>query len=362
MEKLRILQLTAFASFFSLGYLALNYFVLTSLAWFLGIINLNYIYVFVGLVSISLPASMVFEQKSSNVFSRAIYMFSTTWMGISLYFLWAIIVVGILMVFIKIPLAQAGIIIIALVSLISAYSLINAYHAHEKRVEIPIKNLKSPVKFVQLSDVHIGSVRNSGFLKRVVNKIKEINPDAVLITGDLADGSSAIYKNTFYPFKELKIPIFFTAGNHDAYSGIDNVFNALKYADVHILHNDLAEFHGIQIIGASYSMERNYLGNFLNQLDFDREIPSILMYHLPSEWDAARKNGIDLQLSGHTHNGQFYPFNLLVKLIFPYLGGLYKKEKDHLYVSSGTGTWGPPMRLGSRNEITIINLIPENLD
>lgn len=360
MDKLRILQISVFASFFSLGYLALNYFVLTTLAWFMGVINLNYIYIFVGLVSISLPVSMVIEQKSSNILSRAIYMFSTTWMGIALYFLWAIIVVGIIMVFVNIPLAQAGIIIIGFVSLISIYSLINAYHANVKNVKIPIKNLKSPIKFVQLSDVHIGSVRNSGFLKRVVNKIKEIHPDAVLITGDLADGSSAIYKNTFYPLKELKIPIFFTAGNHDAYSGIDNVFNALKYADVHILHNDLVEFQGIQIIGASYSMKRNYLENFLNKMDYDREKPSILMYHLPSEWDSARENGIDLQLSGHTHNGQFYPFNFLVKLIFPYLAGLYKKENDYLYVSSGTGTWGPPMRLGSRNEITVIDLMSIN--
>jgi hypothetical protein len=360
MEKSRILPLAVFATFFSLGFLALNYFVLISLAWFLGIINLNYIYAFVGLVSISLPASMLLEQKSSSAFSRAIYMLSTTWMGISLYFLWAIIVVGILMIFVNIPLELAGIIIIAFVALISVYSLINAYHAHEKNIKIPIKNLNSAVTFVQLSDVHIGSVRNSGFLKRVVTKIKEINPDAVLITGDLADGSTAIYKNTFYPLKELQMPIFFTPGNHDSYSGIDNVFNALKYADVHVLHNEMIEFQGIQIIGAAYSMQRNYLGSLLRQIDFDQEKPSILMYHLPSEWDAARENGIDLQLSGHTHNGQFYPFNLIVKLFFPYLGGLYKKEKDHLYVSSGTGTWGPPMRLGSRNEITIINLIPEN--
>lgn len=358
MEKSRLLPLAVFASFFSLGYLALNYFVLTSLAWFLGVINLNYIYAFVGLVSISLPASMLFEQKSSSTISRAIYMLSTTWMGISLYFLWAIIVVGILMIFVNIPLVLAGIIIIASVALISAYSLVNAYHTHEKKIEIPIPNLKSTVRFVQLSDVHIGSVRNSGFLKRVVTKIKDINPEAVLITGDLADGSSAIYKNTFYPLKDLKMPIFFTAGNHDSYSGIENVFNALKYADVHIIHNDLVEFQGIQIIGASYSMQRNYLGNFLNQLDFDREMPSILMYHLPSEWDTARENGINLQLSGHTHSGQFYPFNLIVKLIFPYLSGLYKNENDHLYVSSGTGTWGPPMRLGSRNEITVIELKP----
>lgn len=360
MEKSRILQLTAFAAFLSLGYLALNYFVFISLSKFFQGINLNYIYLFIGLATISFPVSMIVEQKSSNFLSKAIYLFSTTWMGIALYFAWVIIAIFLIRLIIPIPLEVAGTLIIALVSIITIYSLINSYNAHEKHIKIPIDKLDSPIKLVQLSDVHIGSVRNSGFLKRVVSKIADINPDAVLITGDLADGSSAIYENTFYPFKELKMPIFFTPGNHDSYPGIENVFKALKFADVHILENDMIEFKGIQIIGAAYSMRRNNLRNVLNEINFDPEQAAILMYHLPSEWDAARENGIDLQLSGHTHHGQFYPFNLLVKLVFPYLGGLYKKGNDHLYVSAGTGTWGPPMRLGSRNEITVIELEPSD--
>ncbi|MDP1551634.1 MAG: metallophosphoesterase, partial [Methanobacteriaceae archaeon] len=284
------------------------------------------------------------------------YMFSTTWMGITLYFLWAIIIIRIIQILIPIPLEMAGLVIIVLVSIISAYSLINAHNIFEKKVTIPLKNLKHPLKLVQLSDVHIGSVRNSGFLKRVVSKIEEINPDAVLITGDLADGSSTIYENSFYPFKKLKMPIFFTSGNHDGYSGIENVSKALKNASIHVLNNEMVEFKDIQIIGVSYSMKNENLKNALVDIKFDQKKPSVLMYHLPSEWDVARKNGINIQLSGHTHHGQFYPFNLIVKLIFPYLGGLYQKENDYLYVSPGTGTWGPPMRLGSRNEITLIEL------
>ncbi|MDZ4171460.1 MAG: metallophosphoesterase [Methanobacteriaceae archaeon] len=355
MEKLRILQLTLFVSFFSMGYLALNYLVFTSLAIFLGGIN-NYIYFFIGIFSVSFPVSMIIEQKSSSVLSRLFYMFSTTWMGITLYFLWAIIIIRIIQILIPIPLEMAGLVIIVLVSIISAYSLINAHNIFEKKVTIPLKNLKHPLKLVQLSDVHIGSVRNSGFLKRVVSKIEEINPDAVLITGDLADGSSTIYENSFYPFKKLKMPIFFTSGNHDGYSGIENVSKALKNASIHVLNNEMVEFKDIQIIGVSYSMKNENLKNALVDIKFDQKKPSVLMYHLPSEWDVARKNGINIQLSGHTHHGQFYPFNLIVKLIFPYLGGLYQKENDYLYVSPGTGTWGPPMRLGSRNEITLIEL------
>ncbi|WP_248611529.1 metallophosphoesterase [Methanobacterium alcaliphilum] len=297
------------------------------------------------------------EQRSSNVFTQALYLLSTTWMGISLYILWALIIVFVMRLFINIPLKEAGIMVLVAVSILSVYSVFNAYHIHEKSVQIPLANLKTHLKLVQLSDVHIGSIRNSGFIKRIVGRIKDINPDAVLITGDMADGSAPITEHTFLPLKELEMPIFFVSGNHDTYAGLENVSNALQSAGVHILDNDFVEFRGVQLVGICYCMQRNMLGPLLKQINFDKKKPSILMHHLPSEWDKAREEGINLQLSGHTHNGQFYPFNLLVKIMFPYLGGLYKKDDDYIYVSSGTGTWGPPMRLGSHNEITIINLV-----
>jgi uncharacterized protein len=359
MEKIGLIRLSFFLSFFSLGYLLLNYYILSSLAGLWGGISTNMLYLVVAVVSLSFPASMVMEQSFPNVFARAMYILANTWLGIALFFLWALILMGIIRLFINIPSSQAGLIIVFLVSLVSAYSIINGYSVHEKNIEISVDDLKTPLRFAQLSDVHIGSVRNSGYLKRLVTKINNINPDAVLITGDLADGSSPISKDTFKSFNDLKMPIFFVSGNHDTYAGLDNVLNALKSVGVIILDNDVVDFKGVQLVGVCYCMQRNMLGSLLNRIGFDKDQPCILMHHLPSEWNAARDNGINLQLSGHTHHGQFYPFNLLVKLVFPNFGGLYKNEEDYLYVSSGTGTWGPPMRLGSKNEVTIINLKPK---
>ncbi|MBX4212191.1 metallophosphoesterase, partial [Candidatus Pacearchaeota archaeon] len=115
----------------------------------------------------------------------------------------------------------------------------------------------------------------------------------------------------------------------------------------------------IQIVGVDYSDSKGYLGEILPKISIDKNKPSILLYHPPASLDYIEKKGIGLQLSGHTHNGQIFPFNLFVKLIFPYVMGLYKGKEASIYVSPGTGTWGPPMRLGSRSEITLIHLTPE---
>ena len=99
----------------------------------------------------------------------------------------------------------------------------------------------------------------------------------------------------------------------------------------------------------------------LQNIDFEKDKPSVLLYHLPRELEAAHNAGVNLQLSGHTHNGQMFPFKYLVKLQFPYIGGLYQYKNTTLYVSQGTGTWGPPMRLGSRCEVTNLYLYAKNL-
>ncbi|MBU4534674.1 MAG: hypothetical protein KKF16_02320 [Euryarchaeota archaeon] len=137
------------------------------------------------------------------------------------------------------------------------------------------------------------------------------------------------------------------------------VRDALNFAGIEVINHDFVVFNDLQIIGIGYYMQRKMLGPLLSQLDFNRDIPSILMHHLPSEWEYTWENDISLQLSGHTHHGQFYPINLLVRLIFPYFKGHYKHGENYLYVSAGTGTWGPPLRWGSRNEVTVIDLISD---
>jgi predicted MPP superfamily phosphohydrolase len=242
----------------------------------------------------------------------------------------------------------------------SIYALINGRRLVVKEISIPVKNLESKVRIVHLSDVHIGTVHQIKFLNEVVQKTNALNPDMVLMTGDLFDGSEPIHEEMLRPLDEINAPTYFSIGNHEEYEGLQKVRSTIQNLKMNLLDSKIVEEKGIQIIGVNdrQSLPKDVtLDSILQKLDINREKPSILMYHTPVEWESARKNKIDLTLSGHTHNGQIYPFNLLVRLQFKYINGLYAKEGKYLHVSPGTGTWGPPMRLGSRNQITVIDLV-----
>jgi hypothetical protein len=296
------------------------------------------------------------ERVVSNNITRIFYTVSSAWMGISFYILTFMGIYWLISYFIKIPGEIAGILILGLSAILSAYSLINSLDLEVKTVEIPLNGLKIDMKVVQLSDIHIGSIRNSSYIEKIVEKTNEIDPEIVFITGDMVDGSARLHTQTFSSINQLKAPVFFITGNHETYEGLDEVFRVLRNTEMNILRDQMVECKGIQIIGVEYSFERNHIANVLSRIKIDNLKPSIMLYHLPTELKAAAEAGIGLQLSGHTHAGQMFPFNFLVRLMFPYMQGLYKFMGTYLYVSPGTGTWGPPMRLGSRCEITLINL------
>jgi hypothetical protein len=251
-------------------------------------------------------------------------------------------------------------VLLLIVSSITLYSFINARVLNVEHVSLSIKNLKTPLKIVQLSDIHVGTINNFSYLEKIVEKVNAENPDLVFITGDLFDGSAPIIPETLKPLDDLSAKTFFSTGNHEAYEGIEKVRITLANSSVTLLENSLFIQDGIQIIGANDPsiQPKKSLQKILEVLPIDRGVPTILMYHQPKDWVVAQKFGIDLQLSGHTHNGQIFPFNLLVKIPFPNIKGLYTKDNVYLYTSPGTGTWGPPLRFGSRSEITVFHLEP----
>ncbi len=347
MDKLKFIQISIFLTFFAFGYVVVNYLVLK----FFGVNSI----LFSIILSTLFFLSFIFEQRRHSLVFQLIYIFSMAWLGFVLFLLWGVLIISIIGFFVPVPFIFHEIILVLGVS-VASYATINGMRINVKKLELRIKGLDKDLSFIQLSDLHLGSMRNREFIKRLKNKIEYLNPDAILITGDLADGD--------YPmgeflkiFDDLKVPIFFVSGNHDAYMGLENLFDSLEAAGIVIVDQRVVKFMGVQIIGVGY-MYSNMLEMILERLDFDPDKPSILLHHLPINWEIARSYGIDLQLSGHTHGGQFYPFNIIVGLIFPHIAGLYENSGSYLYVSEGTGTWGPPMRLGSCNEIVLFKLKP----
>ncbi|RME54658.1 metallophosphoesterase [Candidatus Woesearchaeota archaeon] len=248
-------------------------------------------------------------------------------------------------------------IIIVLVCVLSLYSIINAFFVHVNEFDLNINGLDKGLKIVQVSDLHIGTIRNSGYLNKVIDKINSIDPDMVFLTGDIVDGTAPLHKDIFMPFNKLNSRVFFVTGNHETYEGVEKVYSLFKGTKVSILKNEAVSFDGIQVIGVEFSQSKNHLKEVLSDLNLSSS-PSILLYHSPTDMEVAKSYNVSLQLSGHTHAGQILPFRFISMLFYPQQKGLYDFGKMKLYVSPGTGTWGPYMRLGSRNEITVINLLP----
>jgi Predicted phosphohydrolases len=351
----RIIQLAAFLSVFFVGFLAIDYYIFNRLGMLLGI-SQTVITVLIIIFTAAYPVASILESISSNVLTRIIYTLSAAWMGIAIVLGYTLIAYELVNMAFHIPPFTAGIAVLLVASVISVYSILNSVYMNVKEIEIPIQNLERELRIAQISDTHIGPIRNSGFIKEIVKKIDALDPDLLLITGDLVEGSVGLHPSMFDAINTLKAKIFFVTGNHDTYGGLENVFEVLKTTNINILRNEVAEFEGLQIVGVGYSTSRNYLKTVLPELEIDKSKPSLLMYHVPIEIEYANDAGIDLQLSGHTHRGQMFPFNFLGKLVFPYFNGVYNYNGTQLYVSPGTGTWGPPMRSGSRSEITLINL------
>lgn len=244
-----------------------------------------------------------------------------------------------------------------------------AQHIVFEEVDIKIKDLKKTYSIVQLSDIHIGGLIDAGFIKSIVAKINALEPDLVVITGDLVDIEIKYAKGALNELASLKSKYgtYFIVGNHEYFHDIYEILKTIKSLGINVLENDSVyigeEGSGFNLAGV-YDLfgyrTLEYvpdLGKALSQALPNS--PTVLLAHQPLYIEEVEKTDVDLMLSGHTHGGQLYPFRLLVKMQQPYIGGLYSHNENlQIYVNRGTGYWGPPMRLGVSSEITAINLLP----
>jgi len=248
---------------------------------------------------------------------------------------------------------------------LSARAMYEARFVKLERVKVKIKNLKQGYKIVQLSDVHIGGLIDATFISKIVQRVNILQPDIVVITGDLVDIDVAKAKDALSEFKGLqsKYGTYFVVGNHEYFHNIDKIIATVKSLGIKVLENENVyigeEGKGFNLAGVydvfGYRIKYK-MPNIYEALEGKKDAPTVLLAHQPRYIEEVKK-GVDLMLSGHTHGGQLYPFRFLVKLQQPYVSGLHQHNKDlQIYVNKGTGFWGPPMRLGASSEITEILL------
>ena len=309
-------------------------------------------WVIVSVLAVSYVGGASLERTFPCGLSRWLLKAASVWLGTAWLALVILLTHDLLRPVFRYPTNISRWVVLSLIVSVSLYAFINGMRIEVKQVQLP-----APVtmKIAQLSDVHVGSV-SVHHLERLVEKVNQLAPDVVLITGDLIDPQGEFTSSSLAALNRLTIPVYWVTGNHERYAGLDRVMDLLASTPVVPLRNQVVEFGGIQLIGIDDSDDRRQVQVRLSEIEFDADRYSILMYHQPEGFDVATEAGVNLMLSGHTHNGQIAPFNYVVGLRFEYLMGLYEKNGAVLYVSPGSGTWGPPMRLGSRNEITLIHL------
>jgi predicted MPP superfamily phosphohydrolase len=245
------------------------------------------------------------------------------------------------------------------------YGIWNAFTPMVTKINVSIGNLPDAwkgKKIVQISDVHLGHIFNASFMKDAAQKINALGPDIVVITGDLFDGTDGSLDSFTDSLNSINAPdgIYYVTGNHETYLGVEKVEAVLSKTKITMLQDEMRNVNGLQIVGINYPerMQSKNIGEIIKNMNgFDSKKPSILLWHAPTQIENAKNAGISLQLSGHTHKGQLFPFRFITALVYKGYDYGYKKEGSFsIYTSSGLGGWGPPMRTEKRSEIVEITL------
>ena len=320
-----------------------------------------------GLLSVSFIAASLLAFRYTNAALRAFYRVAAVWMGlVSFLFIaavssWTIFGVarltGLDMNFHRTVELLFGAAVVA-----GLYGVFNASWTRITRTTVRLANLPAAWhgrRAALISDVHLGHVRNGSFLRRLVAKILREEPDAIFVAGDLYDGTAIDARRAAEPLSDLVAPhgVYFVAGNHEQFGDDSKYLNAIAAAGVRVLSNEKVEVEGLQIIGVPYRSAAQHVrfASVLHDIGLDRDRASILLTHAPDHPEIAEAAGVSLQLSGHTHLGQFLPWSWMARRIYrQFVYGLSRIGKMQVFTSSGAGTWGPPLRLGSNPEIVML--------
>jgi predicted MPP superfamily phosphohydrolase len=320
-----------------------------------------------GVLSVSFVVASLLAYRYTNAPLRAFYRAAAVWTGMLTFLFFAAVFSWI--IFGVARLLGLGVNFHRIVELLFAaaavtglYGVVNASITRITRTTVRLANLPAAWfgrKAALISDVHLGHVRNGNFLRRMVRKILKEQPDAIFITGDLYDGTAIDARRAAEPLNKLVAPhgVYFVAGNHEQFRDDSKYMDAITAAGVRVLRNEKVEADGLQIAGVPYLSATHgaHFASVLRDIRLDRDRASILLTHAPDHPAVAEAAGVSLQLSGHTHLGQFVPWSWMARRVYrQFVYGLSRIGKMQVFTSSGAGTWGPPLRLGSNPEIVVL--------
>jgi hypothetical protein len=321
-----------------------------------------------GLLSVSFIAASLLAYRYTNAALRAFYRAAAVWLGLLTFlFLAAIsswIILGVArLAGLDVNFHRTVELLYGAAVVVGLYGVFNASWTRITRTTVLLANLPAAWRgrrAALISDVHLGHVRNGSFLRRLVAKTLREVPDAIFVAGDLYDGTAIDAQRAAEPLNQLVAPqgVYFVAGNHEQFGDDSKYLNAIAAAGVRVLSNEKVEVDGLQIVGVPYrnAAQGGQLTSVLESIRLDGNRASILLTHAPYHPEIAEAAGVSLQLSGHTHLGQFIPWSWMARRIYrQFVYGLSRIGKMQVFTSSGAGTWGPPLRLGSNPEIVVLH-------
>lgn len=340
-------------------------------AWYFGFESAGLFYFIFATTTIFMIGGVMGATNAVGTVGHFTFVIAAILMGLVLYLLLSTIAIDVISLFYKTKTLYYGIAVISLAVLISVYGYWNSRQLKLTEIEIPISKLEKPIRAAHLTDTHLGHFRGSKNLQNIVDVINKQNVDVVFFTGDLLDSKIQLKKESMTPLANFNAPLYFVEGNHDEYTGVDAIKTYLKSIGVNVLENEVTQWGELQIIGLTFMLADGEsasphakpngpnIKKTLGSMSIAKEKPTVLMHHGPDGVEYANKAGVDLYLAGHTHAGQLWPATYVAKWMFNYNRGLYDYKGTKIYVCQGTGTFGPPMRVGTISELAIINLKPD---
>lgn len=319
------------------------------------------------LLAFSFVASALLGFRFSNPLIRVFYTLASVWLGVANYFFLAACLswladFGLRFAAADPPRPAIASVLFGLATLVSLYGLMNVRWVRQRRITVQLTNLPGSWRgrtAVLASDLHLGNLNGLAFSRKIAAMIARLRPDIVFFPGDLFDGSGADTDRLAAPFRDLTPPlgIYYVTGNHEEFGHAEHYTEAIARAGIRVLNNERAVADGLAILGIPYhdSTFPIRVKAALDALHPDRAEPAILLLHAPTRLPIVEQAGVALQLSGHTHKGQFFPYTWLTRRVFgKFTYGLHRFGSLLVYTSSGAGTWGPPMRVGTTPEIVQI--------